>query len=635
VPAISVTIDRIDISPFNVRTHRGDIEDTAALEASIREEGLLNPIAVHPIGDDEGAPRYGAVAGGRRTRAIRNLIARGELPANWPVRVFVHGGLSEAELIEISITENLQRRDLRDYELCAGVARAADGGHDLDTIARALAQPDPGRVAQWLRLGRLAPPVFKAFASGLLSLDRARAYAATEDPALQAAVFERLSTGHESAHTPLAIRTALKVGDATLARQLAFVGEATYRDAGGRWELDLFAEEADHRGRVVDEALLARLVETELARVRDDVRVSCEDRDLRFIPEKPRTDFDLVDYALEVRPGREGERITLPKGDIVAHIELDREGRPEISFWWASRKAKFAQGGSQTPVSLGPIARAMPIADQAALRDRDRIGGARTADAALKDDMGLSQDGVQLMRSQRREILRAMLVRNAEERGTVGRDYLVWSQLRMLAGADTTLFTGMNRLSTETIGGFDLAARAKRLIALSGVREPVEAALAELAGQSSFTGGDPAEAFADFCASPDRLKNLAAALVAGFALERSLNADGYRIPAHDAVAHATRLAGESEIRQYWSPTEALLDLFAKSARIGFAATVAGDAVTTDWAPLKSADVSIRAAEVLSNSHWLPDILAFRPPEPPADPHEAATPEPVDQLEDVA
>ncbi|HET9512085.1 MAG TPA: ParB/Srx family N-terminal domain-containing protein [Sphingomonas sp.] len=105
----TLTIDQIDISPLNVRTYRPDIEDTTALEDSILERGLIQPIAVHPM---KGSKRWGAIAGGRRTRAIKALVARGALPRDWAVPVTQHVGLSDAELIEVSINENLIRRDL-------------------------------------------------------------------------------------------------------------------------------------------------------------------------------------------------------------------------------------------------------------------------------------------------------------------------------------------------------------------------------------------------------------------------------------------------------------------------------------------------------------------------------------------
>lgn len=82
MPSTTLTIDQIEISPLNVRTHRPDAEDTGALEASILADGLLNPIVVHPMLGRKG--RWGAVAGGRRTRAIKALVGRGDLPRDWP-----------------------------------------------------------------------------------------------------------------------------------------------------------------------------------------------------------------------------------------------------------------------------------------------------------------------------------------------------------------------------------------------------------------------------------------------------------------------------------------------------------------------------------------------------------------------
>ena len=132
----TLLIDQLCLSPLNVRTYSPDAEDTAGLQASILADGLINPIAVHQMKGSK--TKWGAVAGGRRYRAIKALIGNGDLPADYQVRVNVLDGLNDAELIEHSITENLVRRDLRQHELYAGVARAAARGHGVEQIAKGI-----------------------------------------------------------------------------------------------------------------------------------------------------------------------------------------------------------------------------------------------------------------------------------------------------------------------------------------------------------------------------------------------------------------------------------------------------------------------------------------------------------------
>ncbi|WP_294302788.1 ParB/RepB/Spo0J family partition protein [uncultured Sphingomonas sp.] len=615
----TLTIDQIDISPLNVRTYRPDIEDTTALEDSILERGLIQPIAVHPM---MGSKRWGAIAGGRRTRAIKALVARDALPRDWQVPVTQHVGLSDAELIEISINENLIRRDLREHELFAGVARAAAKGHDAETIARSLGQDDVAKVKRWIRLGQLAKPIFEALAVGRLTIDQARAYAATEDAALQAATYLRLSAGPPHAHTPGTIRLAMNIGDVEQRRQLAFVGADAYRAAGGWLEPDMFAEPGEDRGRIADVGILQKLVEARMEGLRAEVRAAYGRPDLRFVPKPPQTSYDVDDYHLQASPKTDESGSSLPDGDVVGLIRIDAAGKPVVSFWWASRTAKAAGAPKpDAPVSTGPVPKVHP---GAAIDSLSSPGARRDADAAIKEEAGLGKDAIELLRSMRRVLLRSALVRNADMHGDVGRDYLVWAQARQILGADTGSRVGMRRLQTDDIGGFDLSQKARALIDETGAAGPYAAAIREVSAQSFMKGGNLVEAFLDFQASSDRLKNMTAAIVAGFALERSLSADGYALPIHDAVAVATCAADPAVLRETWTPSAGLVALTPKSQRPELVAELVDDATRDVWRTKKGDEVTehvLRAAT--ASEEWVHPLLRFDPPSCTAGQKEAA------------
>ena len=76
-----------------------DPEALAALSASIRELGVLQPLLARPLGDI-----YEIVAGERRYRAA-------QLAGHDPVPVIVKE-LTEQEAVELALIENLQREDL-------------------------------------------------------------------------------------------------------------------------------------------------------------------------------------------------------------------------------------------------------------------------------------------------------------------------------------------------------------------------------------------------------------------------------------------------------------------------------------------------------------------------------------------
>jgi ParB family chromosome partitioning protein len=80
-----------------------DEESLQGLAASIRQHGIIQPIVVAPHGD-----KYMIVAGERRWRAAK-LLGLDEIPA-------IVRTLNDQHKLEISLIENLQRRDLNPLE---------------------------------------------------------------------------------------------------------------------------------------------------------------------------------------------------------------------------------------------------------------------------------------------------------------------------------------------------------------------------------------------------------------------------------------------------------------------------------------------------------------------------------------
>ena len=88
---------------------RRRFEGLEVLAESIREQGVLQPLLVRPLGNG----RYAIVAGERRYRAAK-MAGLAEVP----VRVL---DLSEKEARLLALLENLQREDLNPYEETLGV----------------------------------------------------------------------------------------------------------------------------------------------------------------------------------------------------------------------------------------------------------------------------------------------------------------------------------------------------------------------------------------------------------------------------------------------------------------------------------------------------------------------------------
>lgn len=674
------TIDELRLSQLNVRTNEEDANATEALQASILAHGLFQPLIVHPM---KGAKnKFAVLAGGRRYRAIRRLVDNGDLPADWPIDT-VERDVSDREIIELSLAENLLRRQLRPYEIYAAVAKAQRRGATAEEIAKHFGQSLKA-VRQWLRLSNLEPAIFTAYASGKISHEQACAYAATENHALQRLAYDKLVSAPEWQARPATIRQLMKVGDREAEKLLRFVGLETYRAAGGEFELDLFADDAEMRGHVTDEGLLRQLTDAKLETIRDEIR-ALSNRPVRFAPDPPRNDYGTA-YNLELKPTRTaleegkrnrlealqreqadleaqarecvdaegavlpdreeqierinswfvpneaeiaaieaGRKLELPDGDIFATLEIKADSTHEVRWWWASEKARGGKAKAPAGKSLGPIARAEPVS----LHDGDAIRGSgkeyqatAAANAVAKDQHGLTETGVQVMRSLRREILRALLIENAHAGKDIGHDYFIWAQLRMALASNRSSQIGARQLSSsaETVPPV-----VDEHLHMTLAHSVWEGALREISDQSFMTEKNLQAALIDFLNASPAMKNLASAVLAGIALERSAEVDGFRIPAHDAVAHMTARGFDAAVRRLWEPTAELIDLLPKAQRLAIAEPLVEPAIFKTWGKLKGPELtphivrvvtgtakSIRSAMKRTAESWVHPLIRFMP-----------------------
>lgn len=118
-----IPIDRLDPNPWQPRQDFGDLEELAE---SIRTKGLLAPILVRPRGE-----RYQVVAGERRLRACR-MAGLTEVPC-------IEVDVSDSEMLEVALIENLQRKDLDPFEEAEAYRRLMDEfGYTHAEMARVL-----------------------------------------------------------------------------------------------------------------------------------------------------------------------------------------------------------------------------------------------------------------------------------------------------------------------------------------------------------------------------------------------------------------------------------------------------------------------------------------------------------------
>ncbi len=142
------------------RMDPGSLEELAA---SIKAQGLIQPISVRPVGKD----RYEIIAGERRWRAsqIAGLDA---------VPVLIRDIPDDAALA-MSLIENIQREDLNPLEEAAGLQRLIDEfGMTHQQAADAVGRSRPA-ASNLLRLLQLAKPAQDMLMAGDIEMGHARA----------------------------------------------------------------------------------------------------------------------------------------------------------------------------------------------------------------------------------------------------------------------------------------------------------------------------------------------------------------------------------------------------------------------------------------------------------------------------
>ena len=166
------------------------------LTASIRERGVLQPILLRPLSEPAG--QYQIVAGERRWRAAQRAGLR-TIPG-------LVRELSDLEVMEIALIENIQRADLNALEEGRAYAAMMERfPRNAEQIASVVGK-SRAHVANTLRLMRLPREVQDHLEAGRISAGHARAILDLDDAA---AVADRIiRRGLNVRQTEALVRTA-------------------------------------------------------------------------------------------------------------------------------------------------------------------------------------------------------------------------------------------------------------------------------------------------------------------------------------------------------------------------------------------------------------------------------------------
>lgn len=162
----SLPVERLRPGKYQPRT-RMDETSLGELAASIKTQGVMQPILVRAVDNTPGAERYEIVAGERRWRASQ-LAGLAEVP------VLIRS-IPDEQALEMALIENIQRENLNPLEEAQGLQRLIDEfGLTHQQAADAVGR-SRSAATNLLRLLQLTVAVQDLLMAGDLDMGHARA----------------------------------------------------------------------------------------------------------------------------------------------------------------------------------------------------------------------------------------------------------------------------------------------------------------------------------------------------------------------------------------------------------------------------------------------------------------------------
>lgn len=184
VPEKIGTVNEIDISlietnPFQPRT-QFDQEALGELAESIRVQGIIQPITVRQLGENQ----YQLISGERRLQASK-LIGMSNIPAY--VRT-----ADDQQMLEMALIENIQRENLNAIEIALSYQRLI---HECNLKQDELGErvgKNRTTVNNYIRLLRLPLVIQAALRDNLISMGHARAIITIDSDDIQLRIFNKI-----------------------------------------------------------------------------------------------------------------------------------------------------------------------------------------------------------------------------------------------------------------------------------------------------------------------------------------------------------------------------------------------------------------------------------------------------------
>jgi len=190
-----------------MRFKREHLKDLAA---SIKTHGVLQPIVVRPITDEDGSQRKLEIVAGERRFVAAKLAGETTIPA-------LVRDMTDEQVIEVQLIENLQREDLHALEEAEGYEELTKThGHTVDEIWQKIGK-SRSYVYQRMKLLALGKQARKAFYEDKINASVALLIARIPSDALQREALKYVTSFDE----PLSFRRAADYVQRTFMLRLA------------------------------------------------------------------------------------------------------------------------------------------------------------------------------------------------------------------------------------------------------------------------------------------------------------------------------------------------------------------------------------------------------------------------------
>ena len=166
-----IAIGNLRPGKYQPRTHFNE-EELESLSQSLQHSGMMQPIVVRPLKSEDGV--FEIVAGERRWRAAQKARMH-------DVPVIVRD-LTDREVLELGLIENLQREDLGPLEEAAGFERLASEFQLNQRQIGVVVGKSRSYIANMVRLLQLPPALRTMLDTGALTAGHGRALLMAENP---------------------------------------------------------------------------------------------------------------------------------------------------------------------------------------------------------------------------------------------------------------------------------------------------------------------------------------------------------------------------------------------------------------------------------------------------------------------